>query len=104
MESTNHAYVHAGYQRHRKDLLAAGVELYEIRADAIAVETGDEDAARITMHTKLALVDGRKLFVGSLNFDPRSIKINTEFGIFIDNPELGAEFRRSLVEDLPPLT
>lgn len=104
LASTNHAYVHAGYKRHRKDLLAAGVELYEIRADAIAASTGDEAAAKLTMHTKLALVDGRKLFVGSLNFDPRSIKINSEFGVFIDDPNLGAEFQRSLVEDIPPLT
>lgn len=104
LASTNHAYVHAGYKRHRKDLLAAGVELYEIRADAIAVSTGDETAAKLTMHTKLALVDGRRLFVGSLNFDPRSIKINSEFGVFIDDPALSAEFQRSLVEDIRPLT
>lgn len=104
LASTNHAYVHAGYKRHRKDLLEAGVEIHEIRSDAIAVTTGNEDAAKVTMHTKLALVDGRKLFVGSLNFDPRSIKLNTEFGIFVDDPELGAEVRRRLVEKLAPFT
>ena len=104
LASTNHAYVHAGYKRHRKLLVDAGVELHEIRADAIAVTTGPETAPNITMHAKIAVVDGQKIFVGSMNFDPRSIKINSEFGIFIDDPLSGEAFRQSLIEDLPQMT
>ena len=42
------------------------------------------------------LIDRKLTFVGSLNFDPRSIDINTEMGLLIDSPELG-EF---LTEDV----
>ena len=34
------------------------------------------------------LIDQRYLFVGSLNLDPRSIRINAEMGLLIDSPEL----------------
>jgi putative cardiolipin synthase len=88
--STNHAYVHAGYRRHRRPLLESGVELYEIRGDALQALglAAADDEAGIVMHTKLAVIDGNETFVGSLNFDPRSIKLNTELGVFIESTSL----------------
>ncbi|MEP3047175.1 MAG: phospholipase D family protein [Roseibium sp.] len=85
LASTNHAYVHGGYAPYRKKLLAAGVELYEIRADApdILGEVPPESDIKLTMHSKAALFDRNRMFVGSLNFDPRSIEINTELGLFL---------------------
>ena len=90
LAATNHAYVHAGYRRHRASLLEDGVELYEVRADALqALGLVPTDSnTGLVMHTKLAVIDQTELFVGSLNFDPRSIKQNTEFGVFIHSPEL----------------
>ena len=105
LASNNHAYVHGGYMHRRRDLLEAGVELYEIRADAPEV-TGDipqGSELKMTMHTKLALIDGRDIFVGSLNFDPRSIKINTELGIFLSDPEAGGKLRAALENVLPEI-
>ena len=90
LAATNHAYVHAGYRRHRASLLEDGVELYEVRADslqALGLVPADSNTG-LVMHTKLAVIDQTELFVGSLNFDPRSIKQNTEFGVFIHSPEL----------------
>ena len=91
--STNHAYVHAGYLRHRAGLLDAGVELYEVRPDALQALglVPPEDETGLVMHTKLAVIDGKEVFVGSLNFDPRSIKQNTEFGLFIESQPLAKE-------------
>lgn len=87
LDSTNHAYVHAGYRRHRHSLLDAGVGLYEVRHDALQVlgQVPDGDETGFTMHTKLAIIDGQDVFVGSLNFDPRSIKQNSEFGFFVNS-------------------
>lgn len=85
LAANNHAYVHAGYMRHRAGLLAAGVELYEIRADAPSVLGQTDEAASLTMHSKLILIDDDTMFVGSLNFDPRSIKLNSEFGVFVQD-------------------
>lgn len=90
LAATNHAYVHAGYRRHREALLSSGVELYEVRADALqALGILPEDTETgLVMHTKLAVIDQAELFVGSLNFDPRSIKQNTEFGVLIQSQDL----------------
>ncbi len=46
------------------------------------------------LHAKTAVVDGRTVFVGSMNLDPRSDTQNTELGIFIDSPELARELLR----------
>ena len=39
LASTNHVAVHSGYARYRKQLLRAGAEMYEIRADFIGKDT-----------------------------------------------------------------
>jgi putative cardiolipin synthase len=39
-------------------------------------------------HAKTAAIDGKLMFIGSLNFDPRSEKHNTELGLLIRSPEL----------------
>jgi len=89
--STNHSYVHAGYHRHRASLLASGVELFEIRSDALQAmgRLPADDERGLVMHTKLAVIDRDEIFVGSLNLDPRSVKLNTEGGIFIHSHQFG---------------
>ena len=90
LATNNHVPVHSAYARYRHDLLAAGVELYEMRIDAAKIPEGDRASAydSLTLHTKAVFVDHRFTLVGSLNLDPRSIDINTEFGVFIDNTEM----------------
>lgn len=46
------------------------------------------------LHAKLAVVDKKTLFVGSMNLDPRSATINTELGAVIHSPELAREMLR----------
>ncbi|WP_111428667.1 phospholipase D family protein [Rhodobacteraceae bacterium DSL-40] len=106
LAATNHPYVHGGYMRHRADLLAAGVELYEVRADAPEVlgVAPPGEGVHLTMHTKLAIIDDRTSFIGSLNFDPRSIKLNSEFGVFVDSREIASAFLREIDEDLRKYT
>lgn len=87
LASTNHAYVHGGYFPRRKALLRSGVALNEVRADAPSIVAGAA-APQLTMHTKLAMVDRKKIIVTSLNFDPRSIIQNTELALFADSSEL----------------
>ena len=83
--------VHSGYARRRKELLRAGVELYEIKPAAAPIQAR---AAEIGKHSKAGLhaktfaVDRRSIFVGSFNFDPRSAKLNTEMGMVIDSVPL----------------
>ena len=39
-----------------------------------------------SLHAKTFAVDGEQMFVGSFNFDPRSVKLNTELGFVIHSP------------------
>ncbi|KQP11961.1 phospholipase D family protein [Pseudorhodoferax sp. Leaf267] len=92
LEATDVAAVHAGYARHRQRLLQAGVELYELRRQAASGEakmkTGPFGSSGSSLHAKTFAVDGQHVFVGSFNFDPRSIHLNTELGFVIDSPAL----------------
>jgi putative cardiolipin synthase len=93
LATNNHVVAHTGYRRWRRDVLAAGVELYELRSDAAALSyyvTPPTTAGWLGLHTKAVVVDGQRAFVGSPNVDPRSMVLNTEIGI-VGN---GREFAR----------
>ena len=77
LASNNHAYVHGGYFPYRRELLEAGVELYEAKVDSGLTKVTGEPA-QLTLHTKAVIVDRRTAFIGSLNMDPRSIDLNSE--------------------------
>lgn len=88
--ATDVLVVHSAYVRYRPRLLRAGVELYELKHD-FAVE--DEAAprrlpgsSRASLHSKTLAVDEERIFIGSFNFDPRSLLLNTEMGVLIDSP------------------
>jgi putative cardiolipin synthase len=105
LASNNHVPVHGGYARYRKDVIAAGAELYEARANAAneiqgANEGANETADTLTLHTKAFLIDRRYLFVGSLNLDPRSIEINAEMGLLIDSQEMVGDLTYDVDERL----
>ena len=42
----------------------------------------------MSLHAKSFVVDGRYTFIGSMNLDQRSAKLNTEQGIVVDSPAL----------------
>lgn len=102
LASTNHASVHAVYARYRKPLLRAGIELYELRPGLTRVPPGA--VVRKTLHSKVAVVDRRHLFVGSFNLDPRSLYINTEMGMAVDSAVLADTMAGSIEDLLPDLT
>lgn len=91
LASNNHISVHSAYSSYRHELLELGVELWEARADAAKITVKHRDTSLsepLTLHTKGILIDRERLFVGSLNLDPRSIDINTEMGVLIESKEL----------------
>ncbi|SAY51480.1 phospholipase D family protein [Neisseria weaveri] len=100
LSATDVAPVHAGYAKYRKDLLAAGVKLLELKPDA-TVTTDDHGglihgSSGASLHAKTFAVDGKKLFVGSFNMDPRSAALNTEMGFILDSPELATQLSDGL--------
>jgi len=52
-----------------------------------------------TMHSKYAVVDGRRGLVGSYNLDPRSEKLNSETAMVFEQPELAEQLRSAYLEN-----
>jgi putative cardiolipin synthase len=105
LASTNHLPVHSGYARYRKPLLQAGAEIYEIRADAVRLnEDAVEQPDTLTLHSKATIIDRDTVFVGSLNFDPRSVLQNTEMGLFIESEEIGGALFEAVRDSLGEAT
>lgn len=96
LSSTNEPAAHTGYARYRKQLLREGVELYELRA-MLGNSRGSGQSAKMSrygnfgLHAKLFVFDRKRLFAGSMNFDQRSRRLNTETGLIIASPELAAQ-------------
>jgi len=98
LAANNHTIVHSGYAPSRKPLLELGVEIYEVKSTASVegLERAGTDSARATLHSKVFIVDDNELFVGSFNWDPRSVNLNTEAGIIIDSRKLTEKLVASL--------
>jgi len=92
------AVVHAGYARWRKKLLRHGVELYEIkptnRPRPELHDRGLTGNSGSSLHAKTFSIDGKTVFIGSFNFDPRSALLNTEMGLVIDSESLARRIHR----------
>ncbi len=106
LASNDVAPVYAHYAKKRRALLRGGVELYELRPDAYQVQRRGINWAqsRSGLHSKAFAIDDRYLFVGSFNWDPRSVNINTEMGILIDSPALTVQTMAALDNALPAYT
>jgi len=97
--------VNSHYRDWRDDLILAGAELYEARPDAAIesiVNVPPVEGEFVGLHTKAFVVDREKVFIGSVNFDPRSFNINTEAGAFVHSPGLGEELARVMERDMLP--
>lgn len=95
LEATDVAAVHAGYARYRKQLLAAGVHLFEMRAGEQQTNMAMFGSSAASLHAKIFTIDSKRIFIGSFNFDPRSANLNTELGFVIESPELTTKMEES---------
>jgi len=99
LESSSTLLAQSGYMGYRVPLLEAGVELYEIRSMLGNPHGSGQTAAMsahgtYSLHAKMFVFDRQRIFVGSMNFDQRSMYLNTEIGLLIDSPELAQELVR----------
>ncbi len=87
--------VHAGYAKYRRDLLRAGVDLFEMNKKLTSEDRKEKKglagSSKASLHTKSFVFDRRQVFIGSLNLDPRAWIHNTEIGVVFDQPEIAAE-------------
>ncbi|WP_210411695.1 phospholipase D-like domain-containing protein [Rhodoferax sediminis] len=96
LEAATVLLAQSGYMHYRAPLLEDGVELYEIRS-LLGNTKGSGETRKMSrygnysLHAKLFVVDRQRLFVGSMNFDQRSMHLNTEIGLIIDSPVLAQQ-------------
>lgn len=110
LEATDVAIVHSGYAKYRKPLLQAGVQLYEMRgqtpdyaddAERLKLNFAELGSSSSSLHAKTFAVDGLRVFVGSFNFDPRSMHLNTEMGLMIESPGMAQQVSHSFDQYIP---
>jgi putative cardiolipin synthase len=86
----------AGYMHYRNTLLSDGVVLYEIRP-ALGNSRGSGQNRAISrhgnyaLHAKIFIFDQDAVFIGSMNLDSRSKRLNTEIGLIIDSSDLASQ-------------
>jgi putative cardiolipin synthase len=104
LASTDVTLVHAGYGKYRREMLRAGIELYEVNKKLTREERkekkGESGSSKASLHAKAFIFDRDTLFIGSLNLDPRSFDQNTEIGIVFQSPELGAMIAENFDRDI----
>jgi putative cardiolipin synthase len=92
LTSNDVAVVHAGYGKYRKNLLRAGVELYEMNKKLNRKERkakkGKKGSSAASLHAKSFVFDRKRVFIGSLNLDPRAVVHNTEIGVVFSQTEI----------------
>lgn len=103
LASNDAPVAHVGYARHREALLKMGIGLYELRSEqsnfgSVFGSSGGSGGgtgsggvtgeSRAMLHSKVLVMDGRLLVVGSMNLDLRSQLQNTEIALLIRSNEL----------------
>ena len=98
--------VNSHYKKWRKPLLESTDGLYEMRHDAaikpVVADTPPTVSKFMGLHSKGMVVDRERVYIGSMNFDPRSAHINTEMGVLIVSPELGQRLAALFERDMRP--
>ena len=99
--ATDEPLVHWRYARYRLDMLRMGIELYEV-SPTLARDVGLLGTFGLTfrrLHAKVAVFDNERVFIGSMNFDPRSAWANTESGLLIESPPMAHQVHNLLADE-----
>jgi len=106
LETTDVPIVYCAYQKHRRDLVAAGVNVYEYMVHP-PPERRDRKwyllrPSYAALHSKVLVFDRQITWIGSFNLDPRSHDLNTEVAVVVNSAELSARLAESINEDRLP--
>jgi len=83
LHSIDGALPYAGYLKYRRNLVLHGVDIREYKGPD-------------TLHAKTVVIDGRTVFVGSYNLDPRSQNLNSEVMVVAEDEAAAREVRASI--------
>ena len=101
LAATDSPLVDTGYARYRSALLMLGVDLHEVRP-----KLGQKrprfhpfSSSNASLHAKALVIDQRIVFIGSMNMDARSAKVNSELGLVIRSSEIARQVT-NLMDDI----
>jgi putative cardiolipin synthase len=63
--------------------------------------SGSGGSSDSSLHAKTFSIDRQRIFVGSFNFDPRSVELNTEIGFVIESPSLATQLSDAFERGIP---
>jgi len=106
LEATDVSLVFSAYEKYRPNLLEAGVDLYEYKAHAGLTRSERRwykpRSTLSSLHTKAIVFDEERVYIGSANLDPRSVKLNTEIAVLVRSRKLAKQMSDYLAEDFSP--
>jgi putative cardiolipin synthase len=109
LASTDNLPAFSGYRNQRDRLLAMGLQIYEYRpAPAVQQQlmqrltAAPRTAPVFALHAKTMVVDGKTVYIGTFNFDPRSQNLNTEVGVISHDEALARAVEASIETDMAP--
>jgi len=109
LAATDNLQAFSGYMKQRKEILKAGIQVYEFKPNPKVQQELIERLALLKLsvpvfaiHAKSMVVDSKILFVGTFNLDPRSANLNTEVGILMDNKLLATQVEAAILTDMLP--
>jgi putative cardiolipin synthase len=104
LAATDVAEAHVGYARHREALLRADVRLFELKPDFTGTpprRLPRISGSQASLHAKAFAIDGQRVVVGSVNLDPRSMRLNTETAVLVESRVLARQLSQMLDEAVP---
>ncbi|PZO88964.1 MAG: phospholipase [Micavibrio aeruginosavorus] len=108
LASTDVVAVHTGYAPHRADIIRSGISLYELKpANNKRTKQrifGRGAPSHASLHAKVYVADKKISMIGSLNFDPRSSRLNTEGAFIVESEEIAQELHRLFEIAISPET
>ena len=107
LASTDNLLAYSGYHNVRDDLLKVGVEIYEYKPnpknfEKLFLNSGSIAAIKPTfaIHAKSMVIDQETAIIGTFNFDPRSIHLNTEVALLMPDEAIAAELKALILDDM----
>jgi len=109
LSSADHVHAYAfSYKNKKKYLDAFRWQMFELRLkpedlDLMITPINKDKRTKdyITcLHSKVYIVDSKKVWIGSFNLDPRSAYLNTEVGVIIDDKTVAEIIEKDIRRDM----
>ena len=109
LASTDNLPAFSGYLSQRNRLIKMGLRIYEykpapdVQRKLMARTAGAALKPPVfALHAKTLVIDGKTVYIGTFNFDPRSENLNTEVGAIIHDEALARAVEASIETDMAP--